>query len=171
MTVIGKIITLVFILPVLFTVWAPGAQGKGILTPFVESSVRDITPGREYRISDTDGRKLRVKNTSESTVTVEIRVIKPTPDRVSEGRIPIPDTGWIYPEQERIEIEPGEGGETDLIINIPRERENYGKDWEAAVITSTTGRGLIQAALRSRVYINTAERTGLWGRFKGIFGL
>ncbi len=141
----------------------------GILTPFIEEKIT-VTPGEKYLVGSGSERALRVKNTGKETVEVNFEVSRPRQSDKKEGYSPLPDISWVNLETRTVEVEPGMWGETRITVLIPKEKENYGRNFEAALVSAASkGRGTVEAALRSRLLIETENRKSFWKRLRDIF--
>jgi len=134
--------------------------GLNILTPFVDVTVKGVIPGKEFSLSRNGYPKLRVYNKGKEKIVVKVEI--ESREQKRESRVMI--------EKEVFEIEPDSFGETDLIIFVPKKKENYGKKFEKEIlITGKTEAGNIQGGLRSKVIFYTVKKKSFWKRVKEIF--
>ena len=125
----------------------------GISTPFGKVIVENLSIGKTYRTSELSRILLTVKNNSEATTGLEMKILKPSPERkLPEGCEPIPDTSWIKLEQYDFVIDPGEEAKTDVVITIPDDEAYMGKKYVVFILSRTT-RGMIRLALESTLIL------------------
>lgn len=146
-------------------VLAVNTASPGLLTPFTESILNSVEPGVDYVLTGPREVKLMVKNTSGSQVKVKVGVVKPAKNELKEDYKQIPDIDWITVKDKFLNIEPGQWGQTEAILRVPKEKKYYGKSYQAYIHTQTT-KGKIRAGLKSRVLFTVKERRGF---FKKIF--
>lgn len=155
-----KIVFLTGIITFLFVPLYP----VGILTPFTECRIDNIVQGREHLLN----MPLKVKNTGSSSIEIEVEVIKPSLSELKEDYNQIPDVRWITTEKSSWTIEAGKWIETDVFIEVPKDKRWCGNKYQAYLLTKTVGGGgRIQAGLKSRILFSVKERKGF---FKRIFG-
>ncbi|MFC2061089.1 hypothetical protein ACFLUV_01100 [Elusimicrobiota bacterium] len=140
-----------------FLLCAANVWGMGILSPFTECKLNDIEPGKKYSIKETTRKTVKIKNTGKEEIKVVVKAVKPSGEELKEGYMVIPDTGWVLPEKENITIGPGEWGETDLFISIPKDKKYCGNSYQAYISMETAGSGRIQAGLKSPLLLSVEE--------------
>jgi hypothetical protein len=155
-------LTILLIMVLTLNVW-----GISILTPYTESKLQNIEPGKQYKLRDAKNRPLKIKNTGTSEVLVNIEVQKINPDNLKEYYESIPDINWIHVNANSLSIKPNSWGQTELEIEVPRDKRFYGKKYQAQVLIKTSGSGKLQAGLRSNIYFTVVKKKSL---FKKLFG-
>jgi hypothetical protein len=117
--------------------------------------MENIEPGRQYAV-----RPLKVKNTGEQDIRIEIEAIKPQDNELKDGYSRIPDVGWITLEKDDFVIEPDSWAQTNVLIKVPKDKRYYGKKYQAYILTKTKSRGRIQAGLKSRILFSVKKKKG-----------
>ncbi|RLD16208.1 MAG: hypothetical protein DRI22_01495 [Caldiserica bacterium] len=133
--------------------------GLNLLTPFVNVTVKGVPPGKKFSLAKNGYPKLRVYNKGKEKVIVRVNVV--SRGQKVESRIIV--------EREVFEIEPGSFSETDLIIFVPKRKENYGKRFEREIlITGRTEKGNVQGGLRSKIVFYTTKKKSFFQWLKEL---
>ncbi|GEM_PF-1751669 len=143
--------------------------GRSILTPFTECFIEDLKPGEEYYLSELTGDYVKVNNPGDRTENLKLGFEEPAAK--DEAHESIPDAKWLRPLNSSMKLKPGQWEKTDVLIKIPSGKEYYGRSFRVDLLIETTGEEDIQAAIRSRVVLETKERKGLWRRIRDAIGI
>lgn len=93
--------------------------------------------GQEYSLRQLLGYNFNVHYRGKYPVDIKIETMAPsttTPD----GFEPIPDINWIRVQKEFFSLDPGERGETDIIIKIPNDESLLGRKFRAIITPQTS---------------------------------
>ena len=142
-----------------------------IKTPFVNVSVKGVVPGKEFSLKKNGYPALRIYNKGQETVKVKIsgKVERLKSEKEDNPLLNLPPkrgkkqrgdfalstkrnvagellfANIIKIEKPVLEIEPGSFAETDIIIFVPRKKENYGRVFKAKIFINSAGTGQISA--------------------------
>lgn len=146
-----KVCVLIFFIVSVFFIGR--TEAGGISTPFGKVVIENLEIGKTYSTSKLSNLFLTVKNNSEATIGLEMRVLEPLPEKkLPEGCEPIPDTSWIGLEKYSFQIEPGDEAGTDVFITIPENEAYRGKRYVVYILSRTT-EGMIRLALESTLIL------------------
>ncbi|MEA2081485.1 MAG: hypothetical protein U9O97_01915 [Elusimicrobiota bacterium] len=143
--------------------FASFAFAVNMRTPFVSVTASGVVPGEEYSLRAEGHRTLKIYNKGKEKIRVKFEVI---PSAV-EGFEAMPDGGWLSFEKDVLEIEPGAFAETDVVINVPDEKANYGRKFAAVIVSAGSAGGNLSAGLRSKLFFETLKRKSF---FRRLFG-
>ncbi|MBN1385025.1 MAG: hypothetical protein JW983_09120 [Elusimicrobia bacterium] len=106
------------------------ASGLGISTEFNNIFIENLQIGGEYNIREIANLPLKVQNTGEEKVRIDIHPVVPQKEHLREGFEVIPSTEWIRLSKERFEVGPEEYAISDVIISIPDDEIYLGKKYQ-----------------------------------------
>ena len=101
---------------------------------------------------------MMVKNDSSSARSYTLRAVSPEELQLKpkEGYKALPQMGWVSFEQKMVTIGSGEWKGIKMFINIPEDKEHYGRKWEFFLEIKEYPDGQILAlACYSRIFIIT----------------
>ena len=106
-----------------------------------EIVIKGVTLGKVVAVSEVWGEKmrLRITNTEKSarTYTTEVLPVSKTGTLPKAGYIDIPDTSWIWIEQDQVLIPGNSEKELELFLKIPGKEEYRDKDFQAIIEVKT----------------------------------
>jgi len=175
----------------------PSFASVNIVTPFVSVSVEGVVPGKNFSLVKNGYPALRIYNKGNQKVKVSIvagdvnrQNVSPTSVQVGNvaGGLPsaknvvaerssatgtvaggLPSASIIKIENPFLEIAPNSFAETDIIIFVPKEKQNFDRRFEAEIISSGRAGGNLSAGLKSKLIFKTVKKKNLWQKLKGIF--
>ena len=128
----------------------------GLSTAFSKVTIENLESGRSYNIEDLGSVPLEINNTSDRKVQLQIDVVLPKEEELTDGYIPVPDKDWIALTESYFEIEPGKSARTSLYIDIPEGREYRGKKYCVFIWSHTIGE-TIGVGLKSKLLFTTVK--------------
>ena len=151
--------TSILSLCLIFMVGSPAFAG-GLSSTFVQVKLEDLAPGESYNVSESSGKALVVKNTTESTtLDIAVEPEMPTEDTLVPGYEPIPDLSWIHIKKDYFQkVKPGESVKTDIEISIPESKKYQGKKYQVYIYSHTAGKAAMQVGLMGRLLIHTRAK-------------
>ena len=151
--------TLVLVLSV-FSFGSHFLYAGGLSTTFVEIKLENLEPGKSYSIKGLKNKALVVCNTTKNITTdIEVEPEIPVSYNIKKGYQPIPSLSWVKVQKSYFkDVKPGEDAETDIIINIPKNKNLYGKKYQVYIYSHTAGKEAFRMGLMSRLLIHTAEK-------------
>ena len=103
--------------------------------------IKGVPSGKVVKVSDLWGKemRLRITNTEKSarTYTTEVLPVSKTGTVPKAGYIDIPDTSWIWIEQDQILVPGNSEKELELFLKIPGREEYRDKDFQAIIEVKT----------------------------------
>lgn len=144
-----RLLFYIVFLNLLFTLSSSGYAG-GLTTTFGEVKVENLKIGKQYSLEETAEFPLIVQNTSDQEIELKVEVLYPKEKELKKDFAPIPDTSWISLEKDHFILAPGEEAKTDVIINIPDDKEYQGRKYQVYLWSHTIGRSL-GVGLKSRL--------------------
>lgn len=129
----------------------------GLSSYFVEVKLENLVPGKTYSIKQEKNQALVIKNTTDDmTVDIGVEPEKPVDYNLVKGYEPIPDLSWIKIEKNFFkEVKPQQTIESDITINVPRNKKYYGKKYQVYIYSHTAGQGTFRVGLMSRILFTT----------------
>ena len=137
----GKIETVLVFLIFLFIVIALATPsrsfGFGLEVEPGEIYIENVALGKTVAVSALGGErmKLRIENKGASayTYTIDILPTAQTSATLKEGYIDIPDTTWIWPENNEVTIAGKSTEVVEVYLKIPQKKECYDKKYQAVI--------------------------------------
>jgi hypothetical protein len=124
----------------------------GLRTPFGEVVVRNLKIGQTYSLYKLVNMPLRLVNTGDQSVDVEVLTIKSPPSEVKIGYDAIPSTDWVRVETASMTVAPNREVASDVIISIPNDPALLGRRFEADILSHTIpGRSAYAVGLQSKL--------------------
>jgi len=144
-----------FPIPILILIlsltYIPTLEAAGLSTGFSEVTLEGLDIGKSYSTQETAHLPLIVVNTGEESLDLKIELLLPEAQELKEGFTPIPDLAWIKLEQSEFkEIAPNASATTDILINIPNDKQYQGKKYQAYIWSHSVGR-TIGVGLKSKL--------------------
>lgn len=124
---------------------------------FGEVVMENLRLGETYNTREMVNLPLMITNYSEEKLTVILTVKKPQPEQLREGYEPIPDTDWIELSIDRMEIEPGGSGASDVIIHVPSDEHYARRKYHVVIESIGKGEGNIALGLSHRLLFTIAS--------------
>lgn len=115
--------------------------GMGISTEFNNIFVENLQPGGVYNLTEVANLPLKVKNTGEEKVGIDIQPVFPQEGSMREGFEIIPSTEWLNLSKTKFEVSPGEYAVTDVIIAVPDDEKYLGKKFQVNIWSCVSGIG------------------------------
>lgn len=128
----------------------------GLTTTFGEVTVENLRIGEEHSMEKIAEFPLVVQNTSNQEIELKVEVLYPKEGELKTGFAPIPDISWVTLECDHFILGPEEDAKTDVIINIPEDKEYLGAKFQVYLWSHTIGRSL-GVGLKSRLLFTVAE--------------
>ena len=129
----------------------------GLSTGFSKVIMEGLNPGQSYDVEKLGAPPFEIKNTSNRKVELQIDIIIPKEDELSDGYLPIPDSSWLTLQKNHFEIEPGSSAKTVIFINIPNGEEYEGKKFAVFIWSHTVGESL-GIGLKSKLLFTTIKQ-------------
>ena len=128
----------------------------GLRTGFGKVVLEDVPIGKTYSMRKDSKFPLVIKNESDKSVNLRLEVLIPKEGEIQQGYEPLPDDRWITLENSIFTVEPNGEAETDVIINIPDDRQYLGRKFHVFILSCTTGESL-GIGLKSKLLFSAGE--------------
>ncbi|MDI6641756.1 MAG: hypothetical protein QME68_05540 [Elusimicrobiota bacterium] len=156
---------LCFILSCIIFGFSQLAYSGGIGTKLGEVWIDNVRYGVQFSLRESLNMPLKITNKSVKPVEIkmEVWINKPGDKDLIEGYEPLPDASWVTLEKEFFpRVEPGADAETDVFINIPKDKKYLGKKYQFYIWSRTTG-GLsnINVGVMSRFLVSVISPENL----------
>jgi len=146
-------------------VFSENVKAGGLSTSFGDVFIENLEIGETYSTKELINLPLRVKNDSPYEMDLKVEVMIPGKGDLKESFEPIPSPFWIRFERSTFTITPGGIAETDVFINIPKEEELRGKQFQVYLHSYTVPKPekplQISVGLASRLLFTIAEKEGV----------
>ncbi len=127
---------IIFLILLLF-IWAISLWSGSISTSFVEVLIQNLQPGKSHGLEKIAKYPYKLKNKSNKKIKVRVRAVYSGKRYLRKKFNHIPDINWVEINPEILEIEPGEEGVADIIINIPDKEQCYNKRYQVNILAET----------------------------------
>lgn len=129
------------------------SEGAGLSTAFGEVLVENLKIGQTYNLRELVNLPLRIVNSSEFPVNIQMEVNVPREHELKEGYAAIGDAAWIKIGKDlHPNINSQEFAESDIIISIPDDKKLLGRKFQAYIYSHTVGsKRFLEFGLRSRI--------------------
>ncbi len=156
----------ILILSLLLGLAFPGnVKAGGLSTSFGDIFIENLEIDETYSTKELINLPLRIKNDSPYEMDINVEVMLPSKSDLKEGFEPLPDPHWIIFERSTFTVTPGGMAETDVLINIPKDKKLRGKQFQVYLHSYTLPRPekplQISVGLASRLLFTVAEREGV----------
>ena len=128
----------------------------GLRTGFGKVVLENVPIGKAYSMRRDSKFPLIIKNESDKRVNLKLEVLIPKEGEVQRGYEPLPDYRWITLENNNFTVEPNGEAETDVIIDIPDDRQYLGRKFHVFILSCTTGESL-GIGLKSKLLFSVGE--------------
>lgn len=128
----------------------------GLRTGFGKVVLENVPIGKTYSMRKDSKFPLVIKNESDKKVNLKLEVIIPKEGEVQEGYEPLPDVRWVTLENNSFTVESNGEAETDVIINVPDDRQYLGRKFHIFILSYTTGESL-GIGLKSKLLFSVGE--------------
>ncbi len=146
-------------------VFPENVKAGGLSTSFGDIFIENLEIGETYSTKELINLPLRVKNDSPYEMDIKVEVMLPGKGDLKEGFESIPSPFWITFERSTFTVTPGGMAETDVFINIPRDKKLRGKQFQVYFHSYTVPRPekplQISVGLASRLLFTVAEKEGV----------
>lgn len=131
-------------------VWA-----AGLSTAFGEVLVENLKIGQSYNLRELVNLPLRIVNSSEFPMNIQMETNIPRDHELKEGYEAIPDQSWIKIVKElQQNVGPQEFAETDVILVIPNDKKLLGRRFQGYIYSHSVGsKRFVEMGLRSRILL------------------
>ncbi|MGM0568225.1 MAG: hypothetical protein ACQESB_03285 [Elusimicrobiota bacterium] len=112
-----------------------GRPGGGMRISEGRIIMQDVPLGTKVSISDITGESIKISNEDNNNRSFKMEVYRCEEKNVniSHRNEDIPDTEWIQPEKEILEVPAGSSKEAVIHINIPDKEKYAGKRYQAVL--------------------------------------
>mgnify|MGYP001119857792 CR=1 FL=1 len=150
---------------ILGLVFPENVKAGGLSTSFGDIFIENLEIGETYSTKELINLPLRVKNDSPYEMDIKVEVMLPSKGDLKEGFEPIPSPFWITFERSTFTITPGGVAETDVFINIPKDEQLKGRQFQVYLHSYTVPKPekplQISVGLASRLLFTVAEKEGV----------
>ncbi|MDH5661360.1 MAG: hypothetical protein OEY92_00030 [Elusimicrobiota bacterium] len=156
----------ILILSLLVGLVFPGnVKAGGLSTSFGDIFIENLEIGETYSTKELINLPLRIRNDSPYEMDIKVEVMLPSKGDLKEGFEPLPGPHWITFERSTFTVTPGGMAETDVLINIPKDKKLRGKQFQVYLHSYTVPRPekplQISVGLASRLLFTVAEKEGM----------
>jgi hypothetical protein len=133
----------------------------GLSVTYADMTLNNLKVGATYNLKDLIGYPFKVSYRGERNVGITIDVIVPPKNLIrKEGIDPVPDISWIKVLTNHFLLQPGESGNTDILLTIPDDKKLMGKTYQITLNTHTdsTGGGIIGIGVNTSLVLKIAEK-------------
>jgi len=123
---------------------------------FGEVIMENLRLGETYNTREMVNLPLLITNRGEQKITTFLTVVKPRREQLREGYEPIPDTNWIELSTDRMELEPGAQGASDVIIHVPSDEQYARRRYQVLIHSVGKGEGNIAGGVYHRLLFSIA---------------
>ena len=146
-------------------VFPENVRAGGLSTSFGDIFIENLQIGETYSTKELINLPLKVKNDSPYEIGLKVEVMIPGKGDLKEGFEPIPSPFWIRFERSTFTVTPGGIAETDVFINIPKDKKLRGKQYQVYLHSYTVPKPekplQISVGLASRLLFTIAEKEGM----------
>ena len=146
-------------------VFLENVKAGGLSTSFGDIFIENLQIGETYSTKELINLPLRIKNDSPYETELKVEVMIPGKGDLKEGFEPIPNPFWITFERSTFTITPGGIAETDVFINIPKDKKLKGRQFQVYLHSYTVPKPektlQISVGLASRLLFTIAEKEGV----------
>jgi hypothetical protein len=154
-----KVILFVFLLFILQFSTVKPSYTAGLSTSFGKILIENLQIGETYNTKDLINLPLKIKNTSNITLTLKVEPAYPGKNQLEMDFEAIPDLSWIKIEKEILTIPAKETRETNLFLSIPKNKKYLGKKFIVYFWShSIAGTGSIAIGLKSKLLFTIASK-------------
>jgi len=119
-----------------------------------------VSPGEVtvtgIRLGESASFPITLLNNNDYPLSISLAAELPLPHMIRPGYIPIPDTGWIGFDPVELDLAPHSRQEVTVRVAIPSQEGIGGKNYECWLSATSTGSGMVQIALSSRLLLSTS---------------
>jgi len=115
---------------VVFFMFTGLAKGVGLRSNFGMLGLENLRIGKTYSIFNLTSQPLKVVNTTDKTVDLEIEVGYPDTYQLRNGYEAIPDISWVKLEKSEFRLEPGQIAVADFNISVPNDDKYVNKRYQ-----------------------------------------
>ncbi|MFH1540834.1 MAG: hypothetical protein ABID79_03150 [Elusimicrobiota bacterium] len=118
-----------------------------IATTFSDLILENLEIGGSYNLRALKNCPMVIKNNSDASINVEIKIDIPAKENLMSSYEPIPDVEWIKIVPAKYRLEPFGKNSSDLIITIPNDEKLMGRHFQAQILSSSLPAGGLQSQL------------------------
>lgn len=156
----GNRITPVGVFLLLLFCGAVPAFAGGLRTQIGEVVLENLQIGQSYNLLELSNLTLRVTNTSDFAVDLQMDVLRPDSVELKQESQAIPDTAWVSLSKAFFNLEPEETAESEIMLAIPNSRGHLGKKYQVMIwshtIPGADGGTFLAYGLKSRIIFTIA---------------
>jgi len=135
------------------------AHAGGLRTQLGEIVVENLQIGQTYNLIRLANLNLKVTNTSQYPVRLQMDVLTPNESELRHQAEPVPDLSWIKLTCDSFDLDAGQQAVSDIIISIPDEEQYLGKRYQFMIWSHTVpgadGSIFLATGLKSRIVFTT----------------
>jgi hypothetical protein len=137
-------------------IYTGACYADGLRTGFGKVVLENVPIGKTYSMRKDSKFPLVIKNESDKRVNLKLEVLIPKEGEVQQGYEPLPDIKWITLENNSFTVVPNGEVETDVIINVPYDKQYVGRKFHVFILSCTTGESL-GIGLKSKLLFSVGE--------------
>lgn len=142
------------------------AWSAGLTANFGEVVVDGLRIGYPFSMSERAHLPYIVSNPGLEEIDVKIEVKAPPADKVKKGYEPIPDVSWVKLEKNSFLIKPYGSVSTDVILDIPKDKNLIGRKFEVSLFPYTL-QGILRIQVQSNILFTVSNLTEAYPTFLG----
>lgn len=120
---------------------APGAYDAAaqsmLSTKFADVIMEYVTPGKMYNLRTMRDLPYRVVNSGAGPVDVIIQAEIPQANQLKPGYEAVPDLSWVRTVPDKLQLEAGQTGIVDIILQVPDDPQYTGRNFQAHILCRT----------------------------------
>ncbi len=130
----------------------------GIAARLADLEIENVPIGSPHHLAELGEKPFSVRNRSSMPVKARIMVRAPAPESLLPDYEPVPDSTWIQITPSEMMLKPGERAFAKVAILLPRNKRNLGRHFQATIIATTDGPGLVNASVENRLRFSTGPK-------------
>jgi len=139
-------------------------EGGALSTKMGEVRIDNIRLGKTFSMSQALNMPFTVTNDSSFRAELKMEIVIPVKDDkdIRPGYEPLPDASWVKLSRDFFVLEPGADAVTDVVLDIPKKEEYYGKKYQFYICSRITqGISNVNVGIISRFLLNIISKEGM----------